>query len=75
MELLHKIFLLKSYFRSSRLENGQYLYSINKCMQEFGQQFPNLVIIYTQLVKEIRVCVDKFRETGSVNRKPVCGAP
>jgi hypothetical protein len=75
MELAHKIFLLENYFRSGRLGNEQYVYSINQCMQEFGQQFPNLVTIYTQLVKPIRACVDKFRETGSVNRKPGSGAP
>jgi hypothetical protein len=28
MELPQKIFLLESYFRSGRLENGQYVYSI-----------------------------------------------
>jgi hypothetical protein len=66
MELPHKIFL-ENYFRSGRLENGQYLYSINQCIQEFRQYFPNLVITYKQLVKQIHACVDEFRETGSVS--------
>jgi hypothetical protein len=70
MGLPHKMFLLESYFRSGRLENGQHVYSINQWIQEFRQQFPNLVTTYTQLVKHIYACVDKFRETGSVNRKP-----
>jgi hypothetical protein len=66
MELPHKIFL-ENYFRSGRLENGQYLYSINQCIQEFRQYFPNLVITYKQLVKQIHACVDELRETGSVS--------
>jgi hypothetical protein len=75
MGLPHKMFLLESYFRSGRLENRQHVYSINQWIQEFRQQFPNLVTTYTQLVKHIYACVDKFRETGSVNRKPGSGAP
>jgi hypothetical protein len=75
MGLPHKMFLLESYFRSGRLENGQHVYSINQWIQEFRQQFPNLVTTYTQLVKYIYACVDKFRETGSVNRKPGSRAP
>jgi hypothetical protein len=38
-----------------------------------SQQFPNLVTNYTQLVKQIHICVDKFRKTGSVSRKPGSG--
>jgi hypothetical protein len=75
MELPHKMFLLESNFRSGRFENGQYVYSINQCIQEFRQQFSNLGTTYTQLVKQIHACVDKFAENGLVNCKPGCGAP
>jgi hypothetical protein len=37
MELAHKMFLLENYFRNGRLENGQYVYSINQYIQEFRQ--------------------------------------
>ncbi|KAI4467915.1 diphosphoinositol pentakisphosphate kinase [Holotrichia oblita] len=72
----HKIFIIQCYYRTGRkLENGEWVYSINRCIEEFRQQFPNLPVTYAQLLKQIQACVIKFGEIGAVTRKPGGGAP
>ncbi|KAI4462975.1 transposable element tc3 transposase-like protein [Holotrichia oblita] len=75
-ELEHKIFIIQCYYRTGqKLENGEWVYSINRCIEEFQQQFPNLPVTYAQLLKQIQACVIKFGEIGAVTRKPGGGAP
>ncbi|KAI4462349.1 tryptase-related [Holotrichia oblita] len=57
------------------LDNGEWVYSINQCLQDFRQRFPNLPITYAQLLSHVHACIDKFQETGAVTRKPGRGAP
>ncbi|KAI4470703.1 nadh-ubiquinone oxidoreductase ashi subunit [Holotrichia oblita] len=76
LELEHKIFIIQCYYRTGqKLENGEWVYSINRCIEEFQQQFPNLPVTYAQLLKQIQACVIKFGEIGAVTRKPGGGAP
>ncbi|KAI4456724.1 transposable element tc3 transposase-like protein [Holotrichia oblita] len=62
------------YGTGQKLENGEWVYSINRCIEEF-RQFPNLPVTYAQLLKHIQACVIKFGEIGAVTRKPGGGAP
>ncbi|KAI4459198.1 transposable element tc3 transposase-like protein [Holotrichia oblita] len=76
LELQHKKFIIESYFRTGRnLDNVEWVYSINQCLQDFRQGFPNLPITYAQLLSHVHACIDKFQETGAVTRKPGGGAP
>ncbi|KAI4470369.1 neuropeptide y receptor [Holotrichia oblita] len=75
-ELEHTIFIIQCYYRTGqKLENGEWVYSINRCIEEFQQQFPNLPVTYAQLLKQIQACVIKFGEIGAVTRKLGGGAP
>ncbi|KAI4463351.1 ig(immunoglobulin) and lrr(leucine rich repeat) domain [Holotrichia oblita] len=72
----HTIFIIQCYYKTGQtLENGKWVYSINRCIEEFRQQFPNLPVTYAQLLKHIQACVIKFGEIGAVTRKPGGGAP
>ncbi|KAI4460770.1 transposable element tc3 transposase-like protein [Holotrichia oblita] len=76
IELEDKIFIIQCYCRTGqKLENGEWVYSINRCIEEFRQQFPNLPLTYAQLLKHIQACVIKFGEIGAITRKPGGGAP
>lgn len=75
-ELEHKIFLTESYFKNAeRQPNGEWEYSIERCVNDFRNAFPNFVVLYQQIVQQIYKCVTKFRNVGTVSRKPGSGAP
>lgn len=72
----HKVFLIESYFRNGvKLENGEWSYSLQPCIEEFRAEFPNFPTTYDSLRQLIQGSVVKFRETGSVSRKPGAGRP
>lgn len=71
----HKVFIVKSYFRNGVINDGQWSYSIPLCMQEFRDRFPYFPADYHILLTQIQKVIRKFRETGSVSRKPGSGPP
>lgn len=65
-----KVFIIQSYFRNGeRLENGEWSYSAAACLLEFRERFPNVVVDNNAFFKQLNRVLQKFRETGSVNRK------
>ncbi|RZC35937.1 hypothetical protein BDFB_015307, partial [Asbolus verrucosus] len=74
--LEHKIFLVESYFKNAeRQQNGEWKYSIQGCINDFQNAFPDFPIEYPNLVQQIYKCVERFRNVGTVGRKAGSGAP
>lgn len=71
----HKIFLIESYFRSGVQENGEWRYSIQACINEFREKFPQVAIDVKNLQNTIVNTVQLFRSTGSILRKEGSGRP
>lgn len=70
-----KTFLIESYFRNGHRVNGEWVYSVELCLEEFRVQFPNAAVEYHIFKSCLTRCVQKFRETGSVLRKTGSGPP
>lgn len=59
--------LCQSYFRNGiKDENGVWVYSINLCIQEFREAYPDHDVDYDNLRRNIRRLVERFNNTGSV---------
>lgn len=71
----HKTFMIETYFRNGRKVDGQWLYSLGNCLEEFQNEFPNLEFDYDSFQHTVKHCVKVFRETGSVKRKEGSGRP
>jgi hypothetical protein len=72
----HKIFITESYFKNAeQQENGEWKYSVEHCVNDFQNAFPNFPVDSQKLLQQIHKCVAKFRSVGTVSRKPGSGAP
>jgi hypothetical protein len=71
----HKAFMVESYFRNGNKIDGVWRYSVEDCMTEFQEQFPNFAIDYMQFKKTLDTCISSFRETGSVQKRTSTGRP
>jgi hypothetical protein len=72
-DLEHNIFLIESYFKNTeQQENGEWKYSVEHCVNDFQNAFPNFPVDCQKLVQQIYKCVAKF---GNVGRKAVSEAP
>lgn len=69
----HKSFIIESYFRNGIHENGQWIYSVQACMVEFQQKFPDIGVLEYDFARMVRKTVDLFRQTGSIERKKGSG--
>jgi hypothetical protein len=75
-DLEHTIFITESYFKNAeRRENGEWTYSVEHCVNNFQNAFPNFIVDYQKLVQQIYKCVANFRIVGTVGRKAGSGAP
>jgi hypothetical protein len=46
----HKVFMVISYFLNSVKIDGVWQYSLALCMEEFGEEFPDIAVEYTYAV-------------------------
>nr|XP_008198792.1 PREDICTED: uncharacterized protein LOC103314449 [Tribolium castaneum] len=70
-----KAFLLESYFRNGEKVNGVWKYSIQPCLEEFREAFPEVVIVYEEFKNTLHRNVNLFRGTASTSRKEGSGRP
>ncbi|XP_044265914.1 uncharacterized protein LOC123012155 isoform X2 [Tribolium madens] len=64
------IFLFQSYCSNAqRQENGEWLYSIEKCIHEFRNEFPTATFSDEMLREYVPQLLERLRTTGSV-REP-----
>lgn len=67
--LEQKIFIIESYFRNGTKVDGVWTYSIEECMEEFHNEYPNDVFVRQQFVETLKRCLTRFRESGNVAAK------
>lgn len=70
-----KSFMIESYFRNGRKVDGEWQYSIQSCLEEFQEQFPNVAIDFDSFRKTLHTCIRLFRQTGDVCVKKSGGRP
>jgi hypothetical protein len=44
-------------------------------MKEFGEEFPDIAVEYTQFRQTLNISLKNFQENGSAGRKPESGRP
>lgn len=59
-------FIIEAYFRSGRLVNEEWQYSIPECKAQFRLKFPNKIVEETALQHHVRQIIERFQTTGSV---------
>lgn len=69
----HKSFMVESYFRNGSKIDGQWQYSLQDCLEEFRNEFPNFIFDYDSFRHTVTHSVMVFRETGSVKQKEGAG--
>lgn len=69
----HKVFMIKAYYRSGVVVNGEWTYSIQDCFDQFRDEFGD--VVYTRFYHALKRTVELFDETGSVTRKKGSGRP
>jgi hypothetical protein len=75
LSLEQNTFIVMSYYRNDTLQNGEWVYSINACKEEFFAKFPNCNIVEANLIAHIRRIVNRFVATGSVEKGKSVGRP
>jgi hypothetical protein len=75
LSLEQNTFIVMSYYRNGTLQNGEWVYSINACKEEFFAKFPNCNIVEANLIAHIRRIVNRFVATGSVEKGKSVGRP
>ncbi|KAH0810715.1 hypothetical protein GEV33_012076 [Tenebrio molitor] len=75
LSLEQNTFIVMSYYRNGTLQNGEWVYSINACKEEFFAKFPNCNIVEANLIAHIRRVVNRFVATGSVEKGKSVGRP
>jgi hypothetical protein len=46
--------------------DGVWQYSLALCMEEFGEEFPDIAVEYTQFRQTLNISLKNFQENGSV---------
>jgi hypothetical protein len=67
--------MVMSYFRNGVKIDGVWQYSLALCMEEFGEEFPDIAVEYTQFRQTLNISLKNFQENGSVGRKRGSGRP
>jgi hypothetical protein len=75
LSLEQNTFIVMSYYRNDTLQNGEWVYSINACKEEFFAKFPNCNVVEANLIAHIRRVVNRFVATGSVEKGKSVGRP
>ena len=63
------------YYRNGTFVNGELVYSVTACMQEYLAKYPDLIIHETWLETHIRDVITRFVRTGSVDKRKSLGRP
>jgi hypothetical protein len=69
----HKVFMVEAYFRNETKVDGNWEYSVSACFEEFQERFPIVVIVYEQFRQTLHLCLNNFRESGTIGRKEGSG--
>jgi hypothetical protein len=56
-----KTFSIEVYFRNWLFENGEWVYNISTCLDDFQQRFPNALFVETNFYRILRNTVQLFR--------------
>jgi hypothetical protein len=75
LSLEQNTFIVMSYHRNGTLQNGEWVYSIKACKEEFFAKFPNCNVVEANLIAHIRRVVNRFVATGSVEKGKSVGRP
>jgi hypothetical protein len=68
-------FFIEAYFRSGRVVNGEWQYSMPECKAQFRLRFLNKIIEETELHHYVREIVERFRTTRSMMKRKSTGRP
>ncbi|RZC42730.1 hypothetical protein BDFB_010288 [Asbolus verrucosus] len=71
--LEEKSFMLESYFRNARKENGEWKYPSPDCVEEFRIKFPRTIFQYQDFVQQLKYSEGPFHKSRSVARKQLTG--
>jgi hypothetical protein len=69
----HKVFMVEAYFRNGTKVDGNWEYSVSACFEEFQERFPIVAIVYEQFRQTLHLCLNNFRESGTIGRKAGSG--
>jgi hypothetical protein len=69
----HKVFMVEAYFRNGTKVDGNWEYSVSACFEEFQERFPIVAIVYEQFRQTLHLCLNNFRESGTIGRKEGSG--
>jgi hypothetical protein len=65
--------MVKAYFRNGTKVDGNWEYSVSACFEEFQERFPIVAIVYEQFRQTLHLCLNNFRESGTIGRKEGSG--
>lgn len=68
----HDAFILMAHYRSGvQDENGSWVYSLQSCMEQFLQRFPNIIFDYDAFKHRKFVITNRFEERNCIcKQKP-----
>jgi hypothetical protein len=65
----HEVFMVEAYFRNGTKVDGNWEYSVSACFEEFQELFPIVAIVYEQFRQTLHLCLNNFRESGTIGPK------
>jgi hypothetical protein len=65
--------MVEAYFRNGTKVDGNWEYSVSACFEEFQERFPIVAIVYEQFRQTLHLCLNNFRESGTIGRKEGSG--
>ena len=69
-------FIVMSYYRNETFVNGECVYSVTACQQEYLYKYRDLIIQNSRnIVRGIRDVINRFVRTGSVDKEKSPGKP
>ena len=69
------IFIVTSYYRNGTFANGEFVYSLTSCKQEYLAKYSDLIVQETSSEAHIRDVINRFVRTGSVDKEKFPGKP
>lgn len=68
-------FIVMSYYRNGTLINGEWIYSVEACKNEYLAKYPDVQILESSLKAHIRDVMNRFMQTGNVSKGKSPGRP
>jgi hypothetical protein len=65
--------MVEAYFRNGTKVDGNWEYSVSACFEEFQERFPIVAIVYEQFRQTLHLCLNNFRESGTIGWKEGSG--